>query len=186
MAMRDAMRTAALAAALAACTLPEDDEPTPGGGPVTIEQATAGCRRQCEHDLACRGGDPSEVEVCAADCATEVSGWVGVHAFGPIIECIVAVPCDQSTEQCIAACVPTATHEGYEARCRRVFAGCGAVLDVDSTCEVTPMPGSSTGFLCLAAASIIQEMSACIPDGIACEPGRACIEDVRSRHGLNF
>jgi hypothetical protein len=175
---------AALTALAAACGGDDDDGTGPGTGPVTPAQAEAGCGSDCEHSHGCDA--TVDVAACTADCVSDVTaGWFRADAFDAIVACRTGLACGADDDACLEACRPTLSHDAYEAQCREVFAGCGTQAQIDSVCEVTPSAVTGNGVFCLITPSIIDEMTACIPDGTGCS-GVECIAAVAEAHGIDL
>ena len=163
---------------LAACG---DVADGPGTGPVSPTAAAEGCQRQCQHDIDC--GSAQTVQACTDDCVSETM-WVRADAFETVIDCLATHACAGDEDECTALCNPTGAPERWEAQCRAVLGGCD--IDVNEACETQPDPSQSgdVGFLCLATPAIMDELTACIPNGTACQAGLTCLQGVFQAHGL--
>jgi hypothetical protein len=185
--MRPHQLLIALSLALAACG---DSNDPPGPGPVTAEDAQALCGAACEREVMCDPGGSQTVEACTADCAGDVTvGWYRGDAFEALAVCIANLACTMDESACFDRCRPLEAHERFESQCRRVFAPCGfEPLELDGMCETQLGASVATdaGFFCLVIPSVMDELTACIPDGTACQAGIDCISGVLTRHNIDF
>ena len=166
---------------LAACG---GDSGGPGTGPVDPADAADGCRRNCEHRIAC--GSMQVLEECTQSCVDD-TGSFRADAFEAIIDCTTALACGVSDDSCLTECVPTAAHERYEAQCRATFTPCGTAEEVDRLCETTPAPASGdAGILCVIIPAIMDELTACMAPGTACGAALDCIDGVVTAHGIDL
>jgi hypothetical protein len=163
----------------------------PGSGPVSQADFNEGCRVDCEHRVEC-GTATGTLEECITNCTddyADVSGWLRGDAYVAITECFGGLACSADTSTCLTECQPTDAHERYEAQCREVFAPCVEVpSDLDGFCETTPMPseqGDDTGIFCLMTPAIMDQMTACIPDGTTCQAGLTCLQGVLEQVGFD-
>lgn len=160
----------------------------PGSGLVSASDAEDGCRRDCEHRLECTPDPQETVESCTDDCVSDVVGWVRADAFEDIIDCSTGLACGVSDDDCLSECDPTDAHEEYEARCRAVFASCLDSEELESLCETTPMPGvdaDDIGYFCLITPSIVDELTACLPEAAVCETALECLQAVLTANGID-
>jgi hypothetical protein len=159
---------------------------SPGTGPVSAADAEDGCRAGCQRDFDCDPTSATPVEQCTTSCVAEVSGWVRADAFADITDCIADLACTASEDTCVDQCDPTDAHEAYEAQCREVFAPCSAdPADINGICETTPSGSGDVGFFCLITPSVMDQLTACIPDGTACQAGIDCIQGVLETNGID-
>jgi hypothetical protein len=162
----------------------------PGSGPVSADDFREGCRIDCQHDFDC--GDTTEtVDACTERCFADFpeAGWLRGDAFVAISECFAELSCTADDDSCFTECSPTGAHDRWESQCREVFAPCiTEPAQLDGICEVTPMPNidDEVGFFCLFTPAIMDELTACIPDGTACEPGISCVQAALERHNIDL
>jgi hypothetical protein len=161
----------------------DDDDPA-----LTLDQARDLCDRGCQHQLAC--GDAPTLEACMSECVGEVDDvdWLRAAAFEAITSCIASAPCGGDYDVCLGACRPAAAHEAFEAQCREVMPPCFETAEqLDRLCETTPndtSDGFDLGYLCLPTSAIMDELTACIPDGTACPDAIACLSAAFERHDI--
>jgi hypothetical protein len=157
----------------------------PRGEPVTEAEFLAHCNARCEHQIACgdtTGPQNECVDRCLADFP-DVAPWLRGDALLAVGECTFALACGADDGSCVTACEPTDAHERFEAQCREVMVACD--LAEEAECEVTPAAGTE-GFLCSVTAAVMDELTACIPDGAACSDAAACLEAVIDRVGFGI
>ena len=159
----------------------------PGSGPLSAGDAEDGCRRDCQHRLDCTPDPQTTVEACTSDCVADVAGWVRADAFEAVIDCTTDLACGVSDDTCLTECAPTDAHDAYEARCRAVFAACLEPAELDGICETTPMPSADdgVGVFCLITPSIVDELTACLPEGAVCGTAIECLQTVLETHGID-
>ncbi len=161
-----------------------------GGDSGSTDGITAGtaetyCERGCAYELECDpAGEP--VEVCTADCLDDVVGVVREDVFIDITNCFTALSCDASDDACLQECTPTASHDAYEAACRSSLAMCDVgAADLEGICEVSPDPSNDdTGYFCVFAPAIMDELTACFDDG-TCQEQSTCLQTVLEAHGID-
>ncbi len=158
----------------------------PGSGAISAADAEDGCRRNCEHSQECNPDPQTTVQACTAECVADVSGWVRADAFEAITDCATGLACNASEDVCLTECVPTDAHDAYEARCRAVFAACLDPGELNGICETTPVPGGDdAGFFCLITPSIVDQMTACLPEAAVCGTAIECIQRVLETNGID-
>jgi hypothetical protein len=172
---------------LAAACGDSNDPDGPGTGPPTDEQIRDFCDVDCARRVECSG--IPDLQACVADCVAEVTAvdWIRADALVTVNACAAELTCEQDSDDCLAACTPTAAHDRFEARCLDELAECGdGPADVMETCTVTHIAGvSDSGFWCLWRPEIMDELTACLPVGIACDAAFTCFEQVMARHGFD-
>jgi len=156
------------------------------GGPIDEAQAETVCQTGCEKDVAC--GDATTLEDCIDDCVLTFSGWARRDALETLVECGVALTCEEDDDVCFMQIRPLAIHEEWEGRCRTDFAGCVDPADIDSTCEVDfadPAAGDGAVFSFIAA-PIMREMIDCLDAEPDCATREDCVQTVLEEYGINF
>lgn len=153
-----------------------------GAGPVSMEAAEAGCEADCQHQIDC--GDDTPLADCTADCVGDVTGILRADVFADLVDCRTGLACGVSTDTCSDACEPTSTHTAYETRCRALFTPCtDGTAELDNLCGVDGSSGDD-GLLCLLNTDIIEELTACMPDGAVCADALNCMRNVLTAHGI--
>ena len=131
--------------------------------------------------LACGGGDstgPVSMDTAQDGCAADCQHRIDCGSTTPLAEC---------TAECVASvCTPTAAHERYEAACRGVFAACLDPTELNNLCSVTPTGSGDAGSFCYFAPSIIDEFTACVPAGAACQTAITCFQNVATAHNIDI
>ena len=155
-----------------------------GGAPIDEAQAESLCRTGCEHDVEC--GDATSLDECIDDCVLTFSGWARRDALETLVECGVALTCEENDDICFEQIRPLAIHEEWEGRCRTAFASCAA--DIDSACEVDfadPAVGDG-GFFSFIAAPIMREIITCLDTETDCVSQEDCIETILDEYGISL
>ncbi|MEZ4398993.1 MAG: hypothetical protein R3B06_03195 [Kofleriaceae bacterium] len=172
--MRTLTRTVSLTLLLAACG--GDDT-----GPVSMADAEAGCRAVCQHELDC--GSAVVVDSCTASCVANVTGVVRADVFTDATSCRTALACGAADTSC-RTCTPTASHTAFEARCRALYDTCLPPAQAASVCSVELNPDSTVGGLCALTPAIMDELTACLPDGTTCATATTCLQNVLRAYGI--
>jgi len=162
------------------------DAPAPDASNVdALAGWQASCRRYCEHRVAC--GNTQDLDQCITTCVRDFDApWLRVDAGEAVLACQAALPCGESNNQCMTACLPTATHDVFETQCRLALTTCGDAAWLDRACETTGTADYPVGMLCAVNPSIIDEMIACVPTGVTCPTAEACLDGVFMAHDINF
>ncbi len=149
-------------------------------GPVDTATAEDGCQLICDHEAECGSTNAT----CLEDCVDEVVGVIREDAFEDITECLAALACTASDDDCLTACSPTSTHQRFEDRCREEVAACGEGAGDPDACEVTPVAGSDdSAQFCLLATPIIEDLIACF-DEATCDAKGECLGAVLDAAGF--
>lgn len=155
-----------------------------GSGPVSQSTAQEGCQRDCQHEIDC--GSTATLAECTASCVADTVGVIRTDAFTDIIDCRTALACDAPSDPCLAECQPTAAHDHWHDQCQTALAACVPAADLAALCSVTPAGTGDAGYLCLVTPAIMDELTACIPTGVACEQAMTCLQNVATAHHLDF
>ena len=152
-------------------------------GPVPLAVAQDVCADLCTRDEMCGTLDPTEtVEQCTSSCTSDVGG-IREDAFISVGSCVAGLACTADEDTCIAECQPTGAHTAYETQCRTKGAECGIPAEnLNELCEVTPVAGTDTGFLCLVTPAAINELAACFDD--PCTGLEACVSAWAEKYDL--
>jgi len=154
-----------------------------GGAPIDEAQAEVVCQTGCEHDVEC--GDATSLEACIDNCVLTFSGWARRDALETLVECGVALTCEENDDICFEQIRPLAIHEEGEGRCRTGFASC--VSDIDAVCEVDfadPAVGDG-GIFSLIAAPIMREIIGCFDTETDCLGREDCIDTILDEYGVD-
>jgi hypothetical protein len=157
-----------------------------GGAPVDEVQAESLCRTGCEKDVEC---DPdTTLEDCIDDCVLLFSGWARRDALETLVECGVALTCDENDDVCLSQIRPLAIHEEWEGRCRTAFAACQPPDEVQRGCEVDladPEAGDGA-FFSFIAAPIMREIIDCLDIESECVPRTECVQTILDELGIGI
>ena len=153
-------------------------------GPVSMDTAQDGCAADCQPRLDC--GSTTPLAACTAECVAPVTGVIREDVFNDVVHCSTQLACGASNDACEALCTPTAAHERYEAACRGVFAACLDPTELNNLCSVTPTGSGDAGSFCYFAPSIIDEFTACVPAGAACQTAITCFQNVATAHNIDI
>ena len=118
----------------------------------------------------------------AAGLVVETSKLYREDALADFATCIENQSCTDTMADCLAECVPTSTHESYEAHCRAKLAECGVTST--QVCETMASAGADDSeVLCLLAPSVIEELDACF--SLDCAAISNCVQGFVAKYGFS-
>lgn len=154
-------------------------------GPEPLDTATRDrlCQADCDRLVAC---EPDRVLAeCIASCQGDLAGWVRTDVALDVFDCRAALACGASDDACVT-CSPTDAHQRFETACRANLATCD--VNPDSFCAVTITAATQgdAGLVCIITPDVVDELTACIPDGVTCAAATTCLQGVFTQHGIDF